>query len=586
MEKDFKEKYIEQQKQQSMDRRARLAKIGMGTADSENIARNNVPPRRAAEVAVPQRTKAPDAVPVQRREKAAPSVRPAGAVPQRVQRSANVPAASSVNGIPAHQQRRRTANPMQPTAQGEKTVLNIPEKKRAAQQPAKVANASDKTVVFQKNGNGQRVSNNQARRKHIPTDEELFKKNLSDNETKAMMLALTGEARDPDNGGDVDIINIGMIPAPKKKDDFSKKKKSKAGKYVGRTFAAIGSFLLFAILAVYTTVFLVAHGPSETMRNKLVQDATQASATKWVPYLFLSSETVEMIINESKEVAEETLDKEDYSTVIQNIKDEEVDKWANAKDGMIFETVSADGYKAYVLLVKDPKRVFVGTSSDIFSASKAGINVFKAAEKYNAVACINAGEFVDNGGGGTGSTPMGLTYSRGVCVWDDGLKRTFIGIDKNDKLIVCEPMTKSEADALGIRDAVSFQNGKTLITTNENGETTLHRQDGNLGTAQRTAIGQREDGTMILIVTDGRTSSSPGATHNDVIDLMVSYGAVTAGMLDGGSSATMYYRDYYNKYNYDLSKLDEYQKQGLVNKYKAFTEPRYIPTFFVVAPEE
>jgi len=581
MEKDFKEKYIEQQKQQSMDRKARLAKIGMGTDVKEKAVRNNAPAVRAPQPAVPQKVRVAPTAPVQNKPQAHANVsHPAATQLQKPQRSANGGNPPAKNGIPAHQRRRMT-NPAEVSVPNEKTIVNIPEKRRPAA-PA----ANEKTVVFQKSESGQRRPQSQTRKKHIPTDEELFKKNLSENETKAMMLALTGEAKDPDDGGDVDIINIGMIPAPKKRDDFSKKKKSNAGKYVGRTFAAIGSFLLFAILAVYATVFLVAHGPSETMRNKLVQDAMQASATKWAPYLFLSSDTVDMIINESKEVEEEVLSKEDYETVIQDKEEEEVDKWATAKDGMIFETVNGSTYKAYVLLVKDPKRVFVGTSSDQFSASKPGINVFKAAERYNAVACINAGEFVDNGGGGTGSTPMGLTYSQGKCVWDDGLKRTFIGIDKNDKLIVCEPMTKKVADELGIRDAVSFQNGKSLITTNEKGETTLHRQDGNIGTAQRTAIGQREDGTIILIVTDGRSASSPGATHNDVIDLMVSYGAINAGMLDGGSSATMYYRDYFNKYDYDLSKLDQYQKKGLVNNYKAFTEPRYIPTFFVVAPEE
>lgn len=33
------------------------------------------------------------------------------------------------------------------------------------------------------------------------------------------------------------------------------------------------------------------------------------------------------------------------------------------------------------------------------------------------------------------------------------------------------------------------------------------------------------------------------------------------------------------------STLDEYQKKGLVNHYKAFTNPRRIPTYFCVARE-
>ena len=44
----------------------------------------------------------------------------------------------------------------------------------------------------------------------------------------------------------------------------------------------------------------------------------------------------------------------------------------------------------------------------------------------------------------------------------------------------------------------------------------------------------------------------------------------------------MYYRNYYELYNYDMSTLDEYQRKGLVNNYKAFTEPRRLPTYFIV----
>ena len=85
-----------------------------------------------------------------------------------------------------------------------------------------------------------------------------------------------------------------------------------------------------------------------------------------------------------------------------------------------------------------------------------------------------------------------------------------------------------------------------------------------------------------MIVTDGRTASSLGATRDDITNLMLKYGAVCAGMLDGGSSAMMYYADYIEKYDVDESQLDQYQLLGIVNKYKAFTSPRYLPTFFMV----
>ena len=71
-----------------------------------------------------------------------------------------------------------------------------------------------------------------------------------------------------------------------------------------------------------------------------------------------------------------------------------------------------DVYKrqGYVLLVKDPSRVFVGTSSD-FKSGQMGMKIFDMAEKENAVAVINAGEFADPGGQGTGNNPMAVSYT-------------------------------------------------------------------------------------------------------------------------------------------------------------------------------
>ncbi len=358
------------------------------------------------------------------------------------------------------------------------------------------------------------------------------------------------------------------------------------GRIAGRIAIVFASLFLFAVIALYSLCFVIAKGPSETVRNLLVLSAKQASATKWVPGLFLDSETIDEIMADSAKVEKDVISLEDYNTTAENEGgEEEMDEWQNAKDGMIFKTLKGSTYTAYMLLVNDPARVFVGASSDNFSGSEKGKNIFEATKVYGAVAAINGGEFPDSGGIGTGAHPIGLTFAGGKCVWNDGTKRTFIGFDQNNKLIVREGMTKAEAEELGIRDAVSFQTGNVLISS-DGENVTFYYAEGNNGTAQRTAIGQRADGTVILLVTDGRSASSLGATHNDVIDIMVEHGAVSAAMLDGGSSAMMYYENYYEKYGYDYDSLDQYQKKGLVNKYKAFTNPRYMPTFFMVAPED
>ncbi len=400
------------------------------------------------------------------------------------------------------------------------------------------------------------------------------------------------------------------IPQPSgtRERTLKSKKRPQKKRYsvVGRVLLVIFTVIFVLVFALFALCKTIATGPSETVRDLLVLSAMQASATKWVPGLFLDDAVVEQIVSKSEDVnvdvipmdsivkpgpvdtdqsgGEELPPETDEGGETVEPTPPVADEWADAIDGMIYETYSGSTFKAYILLVKDPSRVCVGTSSD-YKSGKTGMRIFNIVEKYGAIAAINAGEFADTNGQGTGDNPIGLTYSLGSCVWNDGAKRTFIGFDKNNKLVVANSMKKDEAEALGIRDGVSFQTGNVLIS-NDGVSVSLHYAEGNTGTAQRTAIGQRLDGTVILIVTDGRTASSLGATRNDIIDLMLSYGAVTAGMLDGGSSAMMYYEDYYTKYGVDTSDLDEYQLQGLTNRYKAFTKPRRMPTYFLVMPEE
>ena len=52
---------------------------------------------------------------------------------------------------------------------------------------------------------------------------------------------------------------------------------------------------------------------------------------------------------------------------------------------------------------------------------------------------------------------------------------------------------------------------------------------------------QKEDGTIILLVIDGRGIGSLGATLKETQEIMCKLGAVNAINLDGGKSSTMYY---------------------------------------------
>lgn len=74
------------------------------------------------------------------------------------------------------------------------------------------------------------------------------------------------------------------------------------------------------------------------------------------------------------------------------------------------------------------------------------------------------------------------------------------------------------------------------------GERTPQRDDRTFVTQRhnRTAIGVKEDGTMILLVADGRTSHSAGFSLTEFASLLKWLGCVDALNLDGGGSSTLY----------------------------------------------
>lgn len=131
-----------------------------------------------------------------------------------------------------------------------------------------------------------------------------------------------------------------------------------------------------------------------------------------------------------------------------------------------------------------------------------------------------------------------------------------IGFDDSNilRIINLENKSATEIEKIikdeNIRDAVTFQEENSdannhFVKLIVNGQ--QREVDGKgSGANPRTAIGQRADGTVLLLVTDGRGASGHlGATALDLIKIMSDYGAVNAANLDGGSSSCMYYNGKY-----------------------------------------
>lgn len=364
-----------------------------------------------------------------------------------------------------------------------------------------------------------------------------------------------------------------------------KKKKKKGsglfGRIVWRFFLVLFTVIALILVAACLALNLIFNGPSPAARDVLTMSLLEPSGTKWIPGLFMDAETLDSI--RTREDSNLTDEFSNTSEIVIN-KDAAIstgtDEWANSPDSIRFESHSGDTYNAHIMIVRDPSKVYLGTSTENFSTSIPGTRIDDQIETDGAIAGVNAGAFFDNGTSdpSVGSVPEGLVYSKGACKWTTGSPpngiKGFAGFNKDNILVVAQDnLSKAQAEELNIRDGCCF--GPVLIM---NGEINQEAYNSNSGWNPRTAIGQRKDGAVVFVCIDGRQAGSMGGTYKDVIDIMIEYGVVNACNMDGGSSSIMVYRDTYGLFG-------EAGTVQVINSYSLLQErPRKMPTFWMVAP--
>lgn len=306
-----------------------------------------------------------------------------------------------------------------------------------------------------------------------------------------------------------------------------KKKKSKwriALGIVGRVFAVIGVVLVSAIVLIVGAVTVICRGPSPAAAEVFVNTVMETSAAKFIAHLYFSEEEVENILY--KYAVIETDEITSPSDPFQPLPEDEL-------NDLVIEEVRGQTYHGYMMIVRDPSRVQVAALERY--DGRPGKKLEQFYEDTGAVAIVNAGGFYDAGGKGNGGSPLGIVIHDSKLLYGSKTSTScVIGFDQNDRLVVGR-MTGQQALDRGLRDAVSFGpvfivNGKAVEVSGNGG-----------GLNPRTVIGQREDGTVLLLVIEGRLPNSLGASYKDCIEVMLDYGAVNAGNLDGGSSSLMIY---------------------------------------------
>ncbi len=324
-------------------------------------------------------------------------------------------------------------------------------------------------------------------------------------------------------------------------------------KIIFRIFLVCFTAGIFGMSFIYGVLKCIHYGPSPAARNIFVSTVMETYNGRFLAQWFHSEEEIHEItqgigrvdFTPDEEVSEEI---PPISEVITEIPEEK-------KLDIELINISGPTYNGKMLIVADPARVSVVTSKP-FQENGRGMKLKELAESSNSVAAINGGAFADNGG----DMPLGVVISNGELLHctDENRVYNIVGFNYENKLIT-DKVTAAEAISMGLRDAISFS--PTLI---KDGQPT-NVSGYSLGLNPRTAIGQRADGAVLLLVVDGRQPQSLGATYQDLIDIMVNYGAINACTLDGGSSSLMVYEN------------------EVITKCCSLYGPGRIPTCFAVA---
>ena len=229
----------------------------------------------------------------------------------------------------------------------------------------------------------------------------------------------------------------------------------------------------------------------------------------------------------------------------------------DTRNGILLVRVTGDGFNGVLAIVRDPSQVGLVVSSKL---GRVGERIPVLCEDNNAILGINASGFVDDGGTGNGGRPYGYVVSDGEVVnrAEQGTWK-IVGFDY-DNILYTGAYKYLDRE---LRDAAEF---KPLLINN--GEIVVKLQDGS-GLHPRTALGQTETGAVLMLVINGRSTSSLGCKLLDGAEILYQYGAVQASTLDGGSSSVMYYNGRVITYPSGTNKTDGRQIPDAFVVYKA-----------------
>ena len=312
-------------------------------------------------------------------------------------------------------------------------------------------------------------------------------------------------------------------------------------------FRIILNIFAFIYITGAVVVTSLLYLPSSNFKDWLIPTAMTTMNHQYFATWFYDDYTIEYVFENNRviESGEDTntdlidITTPDFNqTTFANAFEKEI--FTKDKGNDLYKIIDIDrpGLKGKLAVIYDPSKVKLAVSKGTGNtlAGSYGQFITEMSKDNKAIISTNAGGFYDPDWNSTGGVPHGIVIKDGKLIANNSKavgSGGLVGFDKNNKLVLARVTAQQALDA-GIRDAVDF--GPFLIV---NGVASFVKGNGGWGQAPRTAIAQRKDGIVLLLVMDGRQASTMGADMNHLCDILLDYGAFNAANMDGGTSSAM-----------------------------------------------
>lgn len=202
-------------------------------------------------------------------------------------------------------------------------------------------------------------------------------------------------------------------------------------------------------------------------------------------------------------------------------------------NGLVVVRIREEFFRGVLILARDPHRLSCAAAENW---GTIGQTAGEIARDNGALVALTASGF--DATGPEGAYQTGAAMCGGI-PWGEHLKPGYkrLELRRDDRLYIVDAPTPFHPDCT---DATEWTpaliiDGKTVVT----------RDDHYNARNPRCCLGQRADGTILMLCIEGRYLDSLGATAPECAEILARYGAFQAMNLDGGTSAICWYDGQY-----------------------------------------